>query len=89
MYYRCIRFNTNQENIQVRDPIQKEQKDLSVLWTGALDCPVCHRTVSGALGPYRVERATLGKTQVHSVIIHRTVRCATAQSGVPPHCPVS
>ena len=37
MYYRCIRFNTNQYKIQVRDTILKEQKDLSVLKIGAPD----------------------------------------------------
>jgi hypothetical protein len=53
-----------------------EQKDLSVLWSGAPECLVCHRTVSGAPGPYRSQAATLGKTQARSAIIHRTVRCA-------------
>jgi hypothetical protein len=55
----------------------------SVLWSGAPDCPVCYRTVSGAPGPYRVEPATLRFQQAHSAIIHRTVRCATGLSGVP------
>jgi hypothetical protein len=50
-----------------------------VLWSGAPDCPVCHRTVSGAPGPYRVKSATLGKMQARSAIIHRTVRCASEQ----------
>jgi hypothetical protein len=54
-----------------------------VLWSGAPDCPVCHRTVSGALGPYRVQAATLGFSQACSAIIHRTVRCATGLSGEP------
>jgi hypothetical protein len=35
--------------------------------------------VSGAPGPYKVEPATLGKTQARSSIIHRTVRCASGQ----------
>jgi hypothetical protein len=48
---------------------------LSGLWTGALDCPVCHRTVSGAPCSYEDEPATLGKTEPRSAIIHRTVRC--------------
>jgi hypothetical protein len=52
---------------------------LSVLWSGASDCPVCHWTVSGAPGPYRVQPVTLGKTQARSAIIHRTVRCASGQ----------
>jgi hypothetical protein len=58
-------------------------KDLSVLWFGAPDCPVCHRTVSGAPCPYKSEATTLGKTQVRYAIIHWTVRCvsgATANS---------
>jgi hypothetical protein len=48
-----------------------------VLWSGAPDSSVCHRTVSGAPGPYRVQPATLGKTRARSAIIHRTVRCAS------------
>jgi hypothetical protein len=55
-----------------------------VLRIGALDCPVCHRTVSVAPGPYRCQPATLGNSRARSAIIHRTVRCATGLSGVPP-----
>jgi hypothetical protein len=54
-----------------------------VCWSGAPDCPVCHRTVFDAPGSYRVQLATPGFLQAHSVIIHRTVRCdsgATATS---------
>jgi hypothetical protein len=69
-----------QINIQVRDPIQKEKKDLSVLWSGAPNCLVCHRTVSGAPGPYQFQPATLGKMQARSAIIHQTVRCVTGLS---------
>jgi hypothetical protein len=61
----------------------KGAKKPSVLGAGAPDCPVCHRTVSGALDPYRAEPATLGFLQALSVIIHRTVRCATGLSGAP------
>jgi hypothetical protein len=60
----------------------KGAKKPSVLWSGALDYPVCHRTVSGAPGPYKDELATLGFLQAHPSIIHRTVRCATRLSGV-------
>jgi hypothetical protein len=60
MYYRCIRFNTNQERNQVRDTILLEQKDLCVLRIGAPECPVCYRTVFGAPGPYNPQPATLG-----------------------------
>jgi hypothetical protein len=69
MYYRCIRINTNQEKYQVRDTILLEQKDLSVLKNGAPDCSVCHRTVSGAPGPYRCKPATLGNLKTCSAII--------------------
>jgi hypothetical protein len=60
-----------------------EQKKPSVLWSGAQDCPVCHRTVSGAPGPYRVQTTTLGFSQARSAKIHRTVRYATGLSGAP------
>jgi hypothetical protein len=53
------------------------------MWSGAPDCPACHRIVSGAPGPYRAKLATLGFLQVHSAIIHRTVWCATGLSGAP------
>jgi hypothetical protein len=83
MYYRCIRFNTNQERNQVRDSIKNHSKTLSVLKNGAPDCPVCHRTVSDAPGSYRLKPATLEKMETRSAIIHRTVRCATGLSGEP------
>jgi hypothetical protein len=53
----------------------KGAKKPSVLWFGAPDYPVCHRTVSGAPGPYNVQMATLGFLQARSAIIHRTVQC--------------
>jgi hypothetical protein len=56
---------------------------LSELWTGVPDYLVCHRTVSGAPGPYRTEPATLEFLAGALRIIHRTVRCtsgATAKS---------
>jgi hypothetical protein len=77
MYYRCIKVQHKPINIQVRDPIQRSKRDLSVLWTGAPDCPVCHRTVTGAPCPYEDEPATLGKTEPRSAIIHQTVQCAS------------
>jgi hypothetical protein len=61
-----------------------------VPWSGAPDCPVCHRTVSGA-PPDSVrctrdsnsELLTFGNSGGRSAIIHRTVRCSTGQ------CPVA
>jgi hypothetical protein len=52
-------------------------------WSGAPDSPVCHKTVSGAPGPYNVQLSTLGFLSARSAIIHRTVRCATGLSGAP------
>jgi hypothetical protein len=46
-----------------------------VPWTGAPDCPVCHRTVSGAPGDFTLNSSPSGKIQRRSAIIHRTVRC--------------
>jgi hypothetical protein len=83
MYYRCIRFTTNQERKSVRDSIRDWSKTLSVLKDGAPDYPVCHRTMSGAPGLYNSEPATLGNYRAASAIIHRTDRCATGLSGEP------
>jgi hypothetical protein len=59
-------------------------------WSGAPDCPVHHRTVSGA-PPNSVrctreidaELASFGNLGGCSAIIHRTVRCSTGLSNVP------
>jgi hypothetical protein len=56
----------------------------SVPWSGAPDCPVCHRIVSGA-PPDSVrctrdsnsELLTFGNSGGRSAIIHQTVRCAS------------
>jgi hypothetical protein len=46
-------------------------------------CPgVAHRTVSGALGPYRVQTTTLGFLEALSTIIHRTVRCTSGVTAI-------
>jgi hypothetical protein len=54
--------------------IQRSKKP-SVPWSGAPDCPVCHRTVSSAPGPYSLKLATIGFLRARSAIIHRTVWC--------------
>ena len=46
-------------------------------------CPVHHRTVSGAPGWINSNLPPLGFWKSHSAIIHRTVRCSTGLSGVP------
>jgi hypothetical protein len=61
---------------------------LSMLRNDTPDCSVHHRTVSGAPSDsvrctrtVQLKPATLGFLQARSAIIHRTVRCATGQSG--------
>jgi hypothetical protein len=57
-----------------------------VPWSGAPDCPVCHRLVSGAppdsvqcTRGLQAKLRTFGNFQRRFVIIHRTVRCTTGQ----------
>jgi hypothetical protein len=59
----------------------KGAKKPSVLWYGALDCPVCHRTVSGAPGPYR-------SNEPLSRFSRRTPLKIAGLSGVPADSPV-
>jgi hypothetical protein len=75
--------------------IKRAKGNRSVLWSGAPDCPVCHRTVSG-VPPDSVrctrepnfELATFGNSGSRSAIIHRTVLCSTGLSYVAPDYPV-
>jgi hypothetical protein len=46
-----------------------------------MDCPVCHRTVSGAPGWTTLNCSASGFWECHSAIIHRTVRCAMRSNG--------
>jgi hypothetical protein len=57
------------------------KRNRSVPWPSAPDCPVCHRTVSGALGTVQSELLSFGFLQAHSAIIHRTVRCTKRSNG--------
>ena len=50
--------------------------------SGAPDCPVVHRTVSGAPGCLDLKTPFSGTCRRRTAKIHRTVRCA-------PDCPVS
>jgi hypothetical protein len=59
------------------------KENRSVPWSGAPDCPVCHRIVSGAPGWINSNLPPSGFWKCHSAIIHRTVRCSTGLSGVP------
>jgi hypothetical protein len=51
--------------------------------SGTPDCPVVHRTVSGAPGWSLVNWPLSGKLQRCTAIIHRTVRWCTGLSGEP------
>jgi hypothetical protein len=62
---------------------KKEQSNQRLPWSGAPDCPVCHRTVSGAPGSSTLNLPPSGIRGGCSAIIHRTVRCSTGLSGVP------
>jgi hypothetical protein len=62
---------------------RKEQKNRREPWSGAPDCPVCHRTVSGAPGAVQAELFTFGFLESRSAIIHRTVWWVTGLTGVP------
>jgi hypothetical protein len=70
MYYMCIKIQHKPINIQVGIQFKRRK---------TTNCLVCHRTVSGAPGPYRVELATLGFSQARSALIHWSVRWASGQ----------
>jgi hypothetical protein len=83
MFHRCQRFNS--KPIQRLKRVQEERSkgNQSAPWSGAPDCPVHHRTVSGAPGKNDFKLFTFGFPRRTSAIIHRTVRCATGLSGAP------
>jgi hypothetical protein len=82
MFYRCqkvqLKTNTRLKRVQK----ERSKGNQSALWSGAPDCPVCHRTVSGA-GRIDLKLFTFGFPRRTSAIIHRTVRWHTGLSGVP------
>jgi hypothetical protein len=80
--YRCQRITTSQLKDQVLGSTKEQRGNRRQLWSGAPDCPVCHRTVSGAPSDsvrctkgLQLKLVTFGKFQRRSAIIHRTVRC--------------
>jgi hypothetical protein len=67
---------------------EKNQEDLArcsqnSARLGTPDCPVVHRTVSGAPGWSPVNRPLSGKVWWRTAIIHQTVRWCTGLSGEP------
>jgi hypothetical protein len=83
MFYRCQRFTTNQYKDKRKGSKQRRKVYRRQPWSGVPDCPVCHRTVSGAPGRNDFELASFGNLGGRSAIIHRTVRFNTGLSGVP------
>jgi hypothetical protein len=82
MFYRCQRFNS--KPIQRLKGVQEERSkgNRSALWSGAPDCPMHHRTVSGAPGRIDFKLFSFGFPRRSSAIIHRTVRCATGATTI-------
>jgi hypothetical protein len=60
-----------------------------LLSLGAPDCPVVHRTVSGAPGRAQANWPLSGIRRRCTTIIHRTVRWCTGLSGGALDCPVN
>jgi hypothetical protein len=53
------------------------------LWSGAPDCPVCHRTCPVHQRTQTSNSSPSGISRGDSAIIHRTVRCTPDMSGAP------
>jgi hypothetical protein len=83
MFYRCQKFTTNQYKDKRKGSKQRSKVYGRQPWSGAPDCPVCDRTVSGASGRIKSNLPASGIWGGRSAIIHRTVRCSTGLSGVP------
>jgi hypothetical protein len=62
---------------------QEQRSNRRLLWSGAPDCPVCHRTCPVHQGTPTSNYSASGFSRDHSAIIHRTVRCAPDMSGAP------
>jgi hypothetical protein len=56
------------------------------LWSGAPDCPVCHRTCPVYQRHFEPNSSLSGNSRGDSTIIHRTVRCTPDMSGAPRKC---
>jgi hypothetical protein len=62
----------------------KEQRDnRRHLWSGAPDCPVCHRTCPVHQRTPTSNSSPSGNSRGNSAIIHWTVRCTPDMSGAP------
>ena len=57
------------------DSTKEQSGNRRHLWSGTPDCPVCHRTVSGAPEDSNANSPPSGISRGTRAIIHRTVRC--------------
>jgi hypothetical protein len=80
--YRRQRFTTSQLKRPMLGSNKGAKGQPKAPWSGAPDCPVCHRTVSGAPGKIDFKLFTFGNSQSRRAIIHRTCPVYTEQ------CPV-
>jgi hypothetical protein len=86
-----IVLSTNTVCLSARNRKRRKEKDCKRLavctrssaQSSTPDCPVVHRTVSGAPGCTPVNRPLSGNVWRRTAIIHRTVRWCTGQFGEP------
>jgi hypothetical protein len=76
-------IGSNQYKVKRKGSKQRSKENRRLPWSGAPDCSVCHRTVSGAPGWIHSNCSASGFWKWLSAIIHRTVRCSTGLSDVP------
>jgi hypothetical protein len=72
-----IQHKTNKKN-KTRVKIKEQRGNRGHPWSGAPDCPVCHRTVNSTCPVYQgtqIQTRHLRESQGRRAIIHRTVRC--------------
>jgi hypothetical protein len=83
-FYRCQRFTINQYKVKRKGSNKGAKLNRRQPWSGSPDCPVCHRTVSGASRRNDSELASFGNlgrplryNSPDCPVQHRTVRCAS------------
>jgi hypothetical protein len=83
--YLCICLSVRNRAEKKRNKLEKTWLCAAKqqLWSSAPDCPVVHRTVSGAPGWSPMKSAALGNRRWSTAKNHRTVRWCTGLSGKP------
>jgi hypothetical protein len=82
MFYRCQRFTTNQYKSKQRVQTKGAKLNRRQPWSGAPDCPVCHRIVSGA-PPDSVQCTRESNSKLASLGNSRSRSANIGLSGVP------